>query len=52
MLERVGLAAPVRARRLAFARMAEGMDDAERAALNGMLIPDPVVRDRSRFAWG
>jgi hypothetical protein len=51
VLERIGLAARARARRLAFARLAEGMGDAERAALDGMLKPDPVLRGRSRFAW-
>jgi hypothetical protein len=51
VLERIGLAARARARRLAFARLTEGMGDAERAALDGMLKPDPALRGRSRFAW-
>ncbi len=51
VLERIGLAARARARRQAFARLAEGMDDAERAALGGMLAPDPALRGRSRFTW-
>jgi TnpA family transposase len=51
VLERIGLAARARARRLAFARLVEGMDNAERAALDGMLVPDPALRGRSRFAW-
>jgi hypothetical protein len=44
-------AARARASRLAFARLTEGMGDAERAALDGMLVPDPALRGRSRFAW-
>lgn len=51
VLERIGLAARARARRLAFARLAEGMGDAERVALDALLVPDPALRGRSRFAW-
>ncbi|SDB71600.1 Tn3 family transposase [Belnapia rosea] len=51
VLERIGLAARARARRLAFARLTEGMGDAERAVLDGMLAPDPALRGRSRLAW-
>jgi hypothetical protein len=46
VLERIGLAARARARWLA-----EGMDDAEGAALDALLVPDPALRGRSRFAW-
>jgi TnpA family transposase len=51
VLERIGLTARTRARRLAFARLTEGMDDAERTALDTMLKPDPALRGRSRLAW-
>jgi hypothetical protein len=31
--------------------MAEGMGDAERAALDGMLMPDPAVAGQARLDW-
>lgn len=51
VLERIGLAARARARRLAFARLAEGMGDGERAALDAVLASEPTLRGRSRLAW-
>ena len=50
VLERIGLAARVRARRKAFEALADGLTDAERDALESLLTVDPEVR-RSRFAW-
>ena len=50
MLERIGLAARVRARRKVFETLADGLTGAERDALEGLLTVDPEVR-RSRFAW-
>jgi TnpA family transposase len=50
VLERIGLAARVRARKRVFQTLADGLTDAERAALEGLLTVDPKVR-RSRFAW-
>ena len=50
VLERIGLAARVRARRKAFEALANGLTDAERGALESLLTVDPEVR-RSRFAW-
>ena len=50
VLERIGLAARVRARRRAFEALAAGLTDAEGAALEALLATDPELR-RSRFAW-
>jgi TnpA family transposase len=50
VLERIGLAARVRARNKAFEALADGLTDSERDALEGLLTVDPEVR-RSRFAW-
>jgi TnpA family transposase len=50
VLERIGLAARVRARRKAFEALADGLTDAERGALETLLTVDAEVR-RSRFAW-
>jgi TnpA family transposase len=50
VLERIGLAARVRARRKAFEALADGLTDAERDALESLLTVDPEVH-RSRFAW-
>ena len=50
VLERIGLAARVRARKKAFEALADGLTDAERDALESLLTIDPEVR-RSRFAW-
>ena len=50
VLERIGLAARVRARRKVFEALADGLTDAERDALESLLTVDPEVR-RSRFAW-
>jgi TnpA family transposase len=50
VLERIGLAARVRARRKAFEALADGLTDAERNALESLLMVDPEMR-RSRFAW-
>ena len=50
VLERIGLAARVRARKRAFQVMAEGLSDAAREALERLLTFDPALR-RSRFAW-
>jgi hypothetical protein len=51
VLEWIGLAAQAWARRLAFVRMAERMEDAERAALDGDVGARRSVAGRSRFAW-
>jgi hypothetical protein len=50
VLERIGLAARVRARKKAFQALADGLTDDKRAALDKLLVLDPNVR-RSRFAW-
>ena len=50
VLERIGLAARARARKRTFQVLAEGLTDAAREALNGLLTFDPAVR-RSRCAW-
>ncbi|HJU16762.1 MAG TPA: DUF4158 domain-containing protein [Stellaceae bacterium] len=50
VLERIGLAARVRARKRAFQALAEGLTDTTRAALENLLTFDPALR-RSRFAW-
>ena len=50
VLERIGLAARVRARKRTFHVMAEGLSDAAREALERLLTFDPALR-RSRFAW-
>ena len=50
VLERIGLAARVRARRKVFEALADGLTDAERDALESLLTVDPEMR-RSRFAW-
>ncbi|MGZ9083587.1 MAG: DUF4158 domain-containing protein [Rhodoplanes sp.] len=50
VLERIGLAARVRARKRTFQVMAEGLSDASREALERLLTFDPALR-RSRFAW-
>ncbi len=50
VLERIGLAARVRARRKTFEALAAGMTDAERDTLAALLAVDPELR-RSRFAW-
>jgi TnpA family transposase len=50
VLERIGLAARVRARKKTFEALAAGMTDAERDRLAGLLAVDPDLR-RSRFAW-
>ena len=50
VLERIGLAARARARKKTFEALAEGMTDAERDMLAGLLAVDPEQR-RSRFAW-
>jgi hypothetical protein len=50
VLERIGLAARVRARKKAFEVLADGLTAAERAALEKLLAIDPELR-RSRFAW-
>ena len=50
VLERIGLAARVRARKRVFQTLAEGLPDATREALESLLTLDPGLR-RSRFAW-
>jgi TnpA family transposase len=50
VLERIGLAARVRARKRVFQALAEGLTDATREALEKLLTFDPALR-RSRFAW-
>ena len=50
VLERIGLTARVRARKRVFQALADGLTEAERAALNALLTVDPELR-RSRFAW-
>jgi hypothetical protein len=50
VLERIGLTARVRARQRVFQALADGLTEAERAALDALLTVDPELR-RSRFAW-
>jgi hypothetical protein len=50
VLERIGLTARARARQRTFHALTDGITEAERAALDGLLVTDPTVR-RSRFAW-
>jgi TnpA family transposase len=50
VLERIGLAARVRARKKTFETLAVGLSDLERETLTGLLAVDPELR-RSRFAW-
>ena len=50
VLERIGLAARVRARKRAFQALADGLTEIERGALEALLTVDPELR-RSRFAW-
>lgn len=50
VLERIGLAARVRARKRVFRTLADGLPDATREALESLLTLDPELR-RSRFAW-
>jgi TnpA family transposase len=50
VLERIGLAARVRARKKVFDALVDGLTVAERNALEKLLIVDPELR-RSRFAW-
>jgi TnpA family transposase len=50
VLERIGLAARARARQRTFHVLADGITEAKRIALDGLLVTDPAVR-RSRFAW-
>jgi hypothetical protein len=50
VLERIGLAARVRARKKTFGALAAEMTDAERDRLAGLLAVDPDLC-RSRFAW-
>ena len=50
VLERIGLAARVRARKRAFQLLAEGLTDAAREALEALLIFDPEL-GRSHFVW-
>jgi hypothetical protein len=50
VLERIGLAARVRARKKTFQALADGLTDAKQDALDKLLMLDPNVR-RSRFAW-
>jgi hypothetical protein len=50
VLERIGLAARVRARKKVFETLADGLTDQKRDALERLLTVDPELR-RSRFAW-
>ena len=52
VLERIGLAARVRARKRVFQALAEGLSksNAAREVLENLLTLDPTLR-RSRFAW-
>ena len=50
VLERIGFAARARARKRTFEVLADGLTDAAREALDGLLTLDPAVR-RTRFAW-
>ena len=50
VLERIGLAARVRAGKKAFEALADGLARSERDALESVLMVDPELR-RSRFVW-
>ncbi len=50
VLERIGLAARVRARRRVFEVISSGLTDEKREAMDALLANDPEV-GRSRFAW-
>lgn len=50
VLERIGLAARVRARKKTFETLKAGLSDSECNTLSGLLAVDPELR-RSRFAW-
>ena len=50
VLEQIGLAARVRARKRVFQALAEGLSNAAREVLENLLTLDPTLR-RSRFAW-
>jgi hypothetical protein len=50
VLERIGLAARVRARKQAFDVLGEGLSEPDQQALEALLRLDPEIR-RSRFAW-
>jgi TnpA family transposase len=50
VLERIGLAARVRARKRVFQALAEGLTKSVRETLESLLTVDPALR-RSRFAW-
>src|ERR1700739_3615970 len=50
VLERIGLAARVRARRRVFQILGEGLTDSTREALEKLLTFEPALR-RSRLAW-
>ena len=50
VLERIGLAARVRARKRVFQALADGLTGDERAALDALLTVDPELH-HSRFAW-
>lgn len=50
VLERIGLAARVRARKRAFQALADGLTEIEHGALGALLAVDPELR-RSRLAW-
>ena len=51
VLERIGLAARVRARKRAFQALAEGLTDTTREALENLLTFDPALRAVPVFAW-
>jgi hypothetical protein len=44
VLERIGLAARLRARKRAFQALADGLTEAEREGLDALLAVDPLVR--------
>lgn len=50
VLERIGLAARVRARKRVFQALAEGLTESARETLESLLTVDPALR-RSPFAW-
>lgn len=50
VLERIGLAARVRARKRVFQILGEGLTESTRETLEKLLMFDPTLR-RSRFAW-
>jgi TnpA family transposase len=50
VLERIGLAARVRARKRVFEALGQGLTESARQALEKLLIFDPALR-RSRYAW-